>query len=874
MAPYFISANMELIEREEFLAALHTKFETVTKGEGHCILLSGEAGLGKTSLVRAFCREIKSDCKKLQGTCDALFTPRPLAPLYDIAWQMHSDIMHTVTDKKDRTALFTNLLQELSTQKEPFVLIFEDIHWADEATLDFIKFLARRISHVHCLFILTFRDNEVDSAHALRNVFGQLPPDIVTRLQLTALSKGAVELMAAEKGYSGESVYSISGGNPFYVTEILAGYSSGVPDNIKDSILSVYNRQDVKTKSTWSILSVFPTGFEAKYLLQMDGACTNAVENSLKSGILRYEKERLIFKHELYRRTIEASLSPLFRVALNKKILDLLLKDFEQNQEIERIIHHAKNANEYELVTYYAPLAARHAASVGAHIEASKLYLSAIEYYQGADKNKLIELYELYAYECYLTSKNKDAIIYTTKSLNLWKEKNDQEKIGNCMWFLSRLWWFEGKQVQAESYAVQAIEVLDKQPSSKAKAMAYSNMSKLKLSMDLTDECQLWGEKAIAIAQEVDDQETVSSALNSIGSALMLDELTLQKGIGLIQQSLEIALKNSYHEHAARAYTSIGNIAVSKKEYQIAKKALDEGLLYCEEKDIDSQKLYMLSYLSRLNLETGNWKDACTIADSLLKNEDLLPILKICALTVLATIKLRRGDEDTLPSLLEAKALAFETMELQRIIPAFLALLEYEWITGKNHIEMEALSQAITRIVDLGRFSKKSRFYFWLRRTGKDYLLPEGKYAIDEESDLTTVAEEAALWENWGCPYEHALALFEGNIADKKKALMMVRTLGADVIYKKMKQEMRVSGIKSIPRGMRESTKSNSAYLTQRQVDVLKLLKEGMQNKEIADRLFISAKTVDHHISSILFKLDVNSRGKAVQEAIHLDIIK
>src|ERR1700733_13165085 len=104
----------------------------------------------------------------------------------------------------------------------------------------------------------------------------------------------------------------------------------------------------------------------------------------------------------------------------------------------------------------------------------------------------------------------------------------------------------------------------------------------------------LWGEKAITIAQEVDDEETVSTTLNSIGSALMLDGPTLHKGIGLLQQSLEIALKNSYHEHAARAYTSIGSIGVSKKEYKIAKKALDEGLLYCEEKDVDFQKYNML----------------------------------------------------------------------------------------------------------------------------------------------------------------------------------------------------------------------------------------------------------------------------------------
>jgi DNA-binding CsgD family transcriptional regulator/tetratricopeptide (TPR) repeat protein len=865
---------MELIERAGFLATMQAKFEDISSDEGHCVLIAGEAGIGKTSLVRTFCAEKKNECKIYQGTCDAMFTPRVLGPLHDIAWQMRGDFWEDYETTPDRARLFSRFLNELSSQGGKTLIVFEDVHWADEATLDFIKFLARRITRVPCLFILTYRDDEIHSHHPLRNVLGQLHSDSFTRLHLVPFSRQAVEKMVIEKGYSGEDVYNISRGNPFYVNEILASYSPGVPDNIKDSILSVFNQQSEQTKRVWQILSVLPTGFETTYLEVMEPLYARAIENSLDSKILILKDRLLFFKHELYRRTIEASLSPFVRIALNKRILDLFCESFEQNGQVERIIHHAKNANEYALVTHYAPLAARHAASAGAHTEAARLYLTAIEYYQGKDQNKLLEFYELYAYECYLISKNKDAIIYTTKSLHLWKEKNNQEKIGDCMRFLSRLWWFEAKQEQAGSYAVQAIEVLDKQPSSKAKAMAYGNMARLKMSMDLTNESLLWGEKAIAIAQEVDDHETVSNALNIMGSALMLDGPTLQEGIGLLEQSLEIALKNSYHEHVARAYTSIVSIGVSKKEYEIAKKALDEGLLYCEEKDIDSQRLYMLAYQSRLNLETGKWNVAYTIADNLLKNEDLLPILKITALAVLATIKIRRGVPDALPLLLEAKALAFETMELQRIIPAFIGLLEYEWITCKSYVETDAFSGAINRLVSLGKFSKESRFYFWLRKTAKDYMVPGEKPGKDEENNLVGVAKEVKLWENWGCPYEQALALFEGNDADKKTALAIVQSLGADAVFEKMKQEMRASGIKSIPRGIRKATLSNPAHLTERELDVLGLIKEGLQNKEIGDKLFISAKTVDHHISAILLKLNVNSRGKAVQEAIHLQIIK
>ena len=240
---------MELIERAGFLASLHEKFADMEAGEGHCVFVSGEAGIGKTSLVKAFCQGLKARFNIYQGTCDALFTPRPLAPLYDILLQTGYDLPEDNAGLADRTVLFTRFFQELTQLKEPILIVFEDVHWADEATLDFIKFLARRITQLRCLFILTYRDDEIHSRHPLRNVLGQLNPETFTRMQLLPLSRQAVGRMAREKGYNGEDVYSISGGNPFYVTEILASYSPGVPDNIKDSVLSVYNQQEEKTRT-------------------------------------------------------------------------------------------------------------------------------------------------------------------------------------------------------------------------------------------------------------------------------------------------------------------------------------------------------------------------------------------------------------------------------------------------------------------------------------------------------------------------------------------------------------------------------------------------------------------------------------------------
>jgi DNA-binding CsgD family transcriptional regulator len=864
--------DMELIERAEFFASLESQFKKTAGGQGHCVFICGEAGIGKTSLVKSFCQSHKGNCQIYTGLCDALFTPRPLAPLYDIAGQISGNLWEISKTIEDRADLFTRFFQELSSQKEPIILVFEDIHWADEATLDFIKFFARRITRTSCLFLLTYRDNEIHSQHPLRNVLGELTPGSFTRLLLRTLSKQAVEKLAQEKGYKGEDVYSISGGNPFYVNEILASYSPGIPDNIKDSILFVYNRQDDKTKNIWQILSVLPTGLEIKYLEKIEPQFETAIENSLSSGILILHGGQLLFKHELYRRTIEESLSPLKRITLNKRILDLFRTNFEENRQIERIIHHAKNANEYELVVHYAPLGAKLAASVGAHIEASKLYLSAIEYYQGNDKDVLIQFYEAYAYECYLTNQIKEAIIYTGKLLNSWKHKNDLEKVGNSLRFLSRLWWFEGNRNQSEKFGFEAIEVLDTQPDSGIKAMAFSNMSQLKMLSDQPVECLYWGEKAIALARELNDEETLSHALNNVGAVQVFRQPTKEKGIQLLQQSLSIALKNSYHEHAARAYTNLSSVEVKIKDYAAAKKVLEEGIQYCEERDLDSWTKYMLSFKARLNLETGQWKEAERLAVNLLENEKQAPVIKIGALTVLATIRMRCGIPDALALLLEAKKMAFATQELQRIIPALVALLEYEWITGNTFIEEESLQ--LNLIDHSDQILQNSEFAFWLLKVRKQRL-PIGKmYAGYDVSDEETCHKAALLWAELGCPYEQAIVLFEGNEDDKRKAVVIVQGLDAGAVYEKMKQEMRASGIKKIPRGIRETTRLNPAQLTIRELDILQLLQQNMQNKEIADRLFISAKTVDHHISAILLKLEVNSRAKAVTEAHRLGILK
>lgn len=422
---------------------------------------------------------------------------------------------------------------------------------------------------------------------------------------------------------------------------------------------------------------------------------------------------------------------------------------------------------------------------------------------------------------------------------------------------------------------MQAIAVLEEEPASKAKATAYSLMSQLKMLADLSDDCIFWGEKAIALSKELAINDTLSYALGNVGSIKIRIPGSYLEGLELLRQSLSLALQHSFQDYAGMAYTNLGYNGLVVKDYALAKEAVAYGIPYCEENDLDLWRLYLVTINAKLTLDTGDWTAAYELSTKLAEDEKPAKIIKIFALTILANIDMRRGNEvNILTRLIEAKEKAFETAEPQRIIQALTAFLEYEWITGEYFIENETLRSAIELISKRGNIFGNSEFAFWLYKArGQRLQLKE----VYEAFDIGTVAKAqraAVLWNEIGCPYNKALALFAGTEDNKKEAIGIVQGLGADAVYQKMKMEMRSSGIKNIPRGLRKSTQANPAQLTSRELDVLQLMNEGLQNKEIAGKLFISAKTVEHHISSILFKLDSTTRAKALNEAQRLSIIK
>jgi DNA-binding CsgD family transcriptional regulator/tetratricopeptide (TPR) repeat protein len=859
---------MKLLEREVYLDTMNSIFNGIAGNGGHTLFIAGEAGIGKTSLVREFTNQIKNPIRILSGGCDALFTPRPLGPLFDISVNLSPEFQRILKSNVNRSALFNAFLDELRGKKETTLLIFEDVHWADEATLDLIKYFSRRVILVNCLFIVTYRDDDADRDFRLRTIMGEIPVQQQTRMKILRLSIDSVKALAKGSHLKAEDVYRLTRGNPFYVTEILAHYSPGIPDNIKDSILSVFYAQPERVRNLWELISTLSGKIEITLLELIIPNLYTEIEQCIKSGVLLMDEHHLTFKHELYRKTIEEALTAYKKIQLNSRVLDVLLTNGEGKSDLALIVHHAKNAHNKPVVAEFAPIAAREAAMHGAHCEAAKLLMTAIQYSDSIEQ-PLADLYERYAYECYLTNQISAAIDSQTKALSIWKGLDEKIRVGASLTLLSRFYWFKGIHEEAEKYGLEAIRELEKGSHLQEIAKAYSNYAQLKMLSNEKEKAEEYGQKAIKLANKIHDEEILCHALNNIGSAIFISDGKIPE---YLIQSLDIALRNGFQEHIARAYTNLAANSVEHKLYPEALEYLKLGLDYCMQRDLDSWTYYMLTWKARLHFEKCEWNEAEAIAREIVENTSHPAIIRIGALVIRGRLKIRKGDFSGLSQLEEAKSLAILTNELQRIIPVAAALLEYGWIANDPDSFRRVTDTALALLKKTFVNHFYSELAFWMDKNNSNTGISK-KIQEPYGSGISGNWKKAAhQWQILGCRYEYALALFDGPEDSQREALILLDQLGASGALEFLKSKLRLKGIRNIPRGPRASTKSNSAQLTSRQIDVLCLLKEGLPNTEIANRLFISPKTADHHISAILSKLNVHSRMMAIREAEKLGI--
>ena len=507
-----------LLERDQELRLLGDLVAETDSSGGKVVLLRGEAGIGKSALVREFTRVHADRAHVHLGSCDDLLTPRPLGPFWDIARDLPS--LAQPLENGDRPAALEAVLDLLSGALRPRIMVIEDTHWADEATLDAIKYLGRRIAKTRGLLLLTYRDGEVDYDHPLRGVIGDLPPDSVVRIQLGGLSLLAVSSIIGSSNKDPREVLAATNGNPFLVTEMASSNGDTVPSSVQDSVMARVQKLSPEAYEMLKFLSVIPERIPTVESLRLTGATENQLAECERRGLLHLEGEFVAFRHELIRQAVEASLTSSERVATNSAILEALPPETTP----ARLVHHARQARDISRLVELAPKAARAALAVGSHREAVDHFRQLTSHLDRLDPDARGPILAEWSKEEFLLGNTIEAINLIERALSEHRKVGDQKAESVALAVqAAHLYEIAGQRDRAEQLARQAVTVLGADPDGSDLAIALDiNAYLAMMALDVTSTLELVDQTLEAAGPDIDELILIRS-LNHRGCALNLE---------------------------------------------------------------------------------------------------------------------------------------------------------------------------------------------------------------------------------------------------------------------------------------------------------------------------------------------------------------
>jgi DNA-binding CsgD family transcriptional regulator len=857
-----------LLERDQPLAALREAADAAVAGCGCVALVGGEAGIGKTTLVRRLGDDLRPGLA-LHGVCDPLETPRPLGPLLDLAVDLSPDLPAQVAADSPAT-VFTAVLGRFCAPDAPRLVVLEDLHWADQATLDLVRFLARRAERLRTLLVATFRDDEVPGGGPLAVLLGDLAtaPGVL-RLSLAPLSREATARLAAGSTVDPGYLFDRTGGNPFFINAVLAAGDTKLPSTVREAVLARVSRLAPQTRDALEAAATLGSRCDPAVLgavLDAAGTPRWTMRDAVLAGLLRWDGPLLAFRHELVQEAVTSSTAAATRHRLHAAALDVLRADGAGPESTMELVRHAEGAGDDAAVAQWAPAAAQWAAARGAHREAAALYGKAVERARElpvADRARLVE--DL-ADQRYHGGDLRGAAAGHASATQLYQAAGDRLGEGRNLTRVSALSFLLGDYPAFTEAAAQAEERLAGLPPSRELAMAYESQSRYWFMALDPAAAQEWGRRALAVASHVDDAETTLNARISVAAAGLaggdldtVDELDAARlaarGAGLV-------------DLAARATLYLGWLPTLQRRYDGVDERLAEGLAYAVEHGLEYWEVLIAGARIRADLDRGRWAQVEPAALELLDRPDAVSLARVTALVALGRLRARHGEPDELGCLQQAAAMAEQHYRVEPVVLSWPALAEAAWLAGDPDAVARTAGTAFAG--GLGAHSPwwTGELAYWLYRAGlpgKDAGELAEPYRRGVDGDW---AGAARWWQERGCPYEAAVARTAGDdpaaVAD---AVAVLDRLGARPAAAHGRARLRQLGVAAVPRGPRRQTAANPAGLTQREHEVLELVAAGLTNPQIAARLVLSAKTVERHVSAVLRKLDVRTRAEAVAAA-------
>ena len=858
------TVRVGLLEREAALETLAEAHAAAARGEGRAVAISGEPGIGKTSLVRRFLDDLDDGARVLLGTCDDLSIARPLGPFRDFVGSVSASLGEALAAGAPPHEIQDLLIAELERAPRPTVLVLEDVHWADDATLDSLAVLGRRIGTLPALLVTTYRAGETPPGHKVHAALAAIRPEYSVLIELLPLSRNAVGSLAGEDA---DEIYAATRGNPFYVTELLASrHGAGPPPSVANAVLARMSRLDDAARRLVELVSVVPNRVSTSVLDSVMPGWAAAAEEPERRHLLEMDDGHVRFRHELARNAVRTTIPIASRRLLHADVLEALMA---AEADPADIVHHAEAAGADEVVSDYALIAARRAAAFESNREAYFHYRRAADFVDRLAPLEQADLLEELATAAYLMGRLEEAFEAIARAIGIHRDLGDQAALGRCTRVLSRFHWFAGDGAPARAEALEAIKILEPLGESIELARACSGVAQLAMLADDGEQALSWGQRALELATRLGDDTTRAHAVVNMActKAQMDPDET-----SVLLEAHKLADAAGEREDATRALGNLGYVLLSWARPEPAMRYAQLALDYADTYEVHTYVSYVKTGIAWMRLRNGEWDAAERIA----RNEIAkgMTIVQLLATTVLAELAVRRGDADARDRVAELEAHAHRAGEPQRLMPVIELQTELA-LTGGGPILAERFDQLAGLMREngglRGRFAV--RLAGWAAVAGMD-IEPDGSvsgpYAAMMRRDWQAAADRFG---ELGWSYDRALML---SLLDDEPALVEAieigRRLGAGPLTKRVAERLRGLGLR-VPPGPRRTTRANPAGLTARQLEVLTLIAEGLTNAEIAERLVVSPRTAEHHVAAVLTKLVAATRQEAVRLASELRVL-
>ncbi len=871
--------STELVERQQALASLSSAFASACAGAGRTVLLSGEAGVGKSSVTQHFLSLVRAHVRVFVGGCEVLSTPRPLGPIQDFAVAMGGKVLQLLTQGDKSAWIAQALLAELASTQTT-VLVFEDVHWADHATLDILKYLGRRIGPLNALLLITYRDDEIPSEHPLHSVLADLPATSTSRVLLKPLSREAVDALMLQSGREIPRLFQVTRGNPFFVNALLATPEDDAQEaiaSVKDMVLARLRRLGGSARELCEFVSMVPAQIEFSVLmlskLMTEEELIEAIDACLLAGLLEQDATHLRFRHELARQVIESSLSTNRTRELHTRVFSALL--LAPAISVARLVHHASKARLADRVLEFAPKAAAEARRLGAHREALTYYDHLRAQLVKAPRRTQAEILEGWAFSYAAVAwANKKVFEALLQAVTIWQELQDIERAGIALRLLAFGYWITGNRQQSVLKLDEAIALLESIEPTAALAIAYSMKTKVYLAQAESVQAISMGRRAIALGEKLGDNEARAHALTYLGTALLRAEQA--EGALVLAEGIALGRTHGLHESTTDAYHNLTETLVKQYRLEEAKQTCLQALSFAGQMDIS--QAYLRGLEAQIAAFQGRYADAL---DSAKKSLTALPVeagfVRWPALLAQGMALSRQGRAGAIEALNECLDIATRLEFTQDILPSAAALVEHLVFVGLTEKARQILASAWQK-----RGKERNSWMIgvlsaWGVRLGVALDSPQEQddaiLAKPFQLELQGKFADAALvWRNIGAPFEEAMALMHCGHSGILSAIEIFTRIGAQKALALANAEARSKGVRGVKRGRYRSANENSVGLTAREVQVLQLVSKGLSNAEIALQLRRSERTVEHHVSAMLGKTQTHNRVSLVKWALNSDM--